>query len=863
MGKAMFQITGATDHGVISGLLTQPDASTVELTVDTPVELESSGDYRLELRVTGFIPMTVEFAVKTGTTNSTMRPKNDLLPLCATLVRQRFVDKQTGEQSDSLFLLRCDFGYARELVLVAGADYDEKGVDFEALAKTRRNDQLKEETKSIDAVACTSTQVTQFSFSTGQRLTFMLRSPTRWMVVDSRNYGAPAPGAQSPDGLSITDVYDWIVAAGQAQAGRVVEFSIFSNARQTGPILVNTKDECTGNERDPNDHDCRLKDFNGKNLDVAAFGRAFADSAQCHVFGCFMVEVHNWCAKAIRNERPDDAERTYRIRQATGGDMKLTWDQCKEALEIGLERNYGSRLAAAVGVAVWAGAPGAASVIMRKGKRRYLAMDSRQYGDTIKSVADAFEREQNDRGYIKYLKVVSRNEISGQSCRAENPASDQSEPEDGQAQQQEQTPANQPTQATENLKIITPSEDRKQFVNLDPHGDHPEYGRVVRVEVQLDPPAAGTPIHWAFEGESQFKSELPPDGVAGFGYALSETVITNTDSRGIAAVDFNLSICGGDFFRVTAGRQAGRTEVGSGTLTVWRKLWYEVDSMKKSALQGGHFSLQHQSAVHAQFARVFIDASRYGRDNHFDNQPVVDAQALMAGLGQEYFSAGKAPHQAHLLAIDHFAEKKRVEIQYEADKTVYCTPATGPFYGYGGGKSWLVKALYQEIGGAAKHLDNGLVSLKGVDGDYARQIQVDFSTTTIRPTPQRKVIVAFQMWHSLERWGGATGFHAYVAMGAVDDFGTELLGASGVEKQVLTTVVHELAHLFGMVPRDSPSYVLTGPGQNHCSDTRCLMYMSEHKDSTGRFCTHCIKVFRKTDLSRYVHKFQATKGAKA
>jgi len=351
--------------------------------------------------------------------------------------------------------------------------------------------------------------------------------------------------------------------------------------------------------------------------------------------------------------------------------------------------------------------------------------------------------------------------------------------------------------------------------------------------------------------------------VAGFGYALSETVITNTDDRGIATAEFNLSVCGGDHFRVVAGRQAGSPEVATGTLTVWRKLWYELDTMNKAAPRVGHFSLQHQDLIKSEFEKVFVDVEVFGRENRLENQRVVDGDALVAGLGAEYFGADKAPYQAHLVTIDHFAEKKNVDVTYEADKMVYLTPPTGPFHGYGEDDRWFVKAIYKEEGQLARYLDGALVSLDGTSEDYNRRIKVDFSTTTIRPTPEQKVSVKLYTVHSEERWGGAYGHRAHIAMGAVDDYGAELLGPAGIARQILITVVHELAHLFAMVPTGTPSYVNTGPGQDHCSDTRCLMFMSEHEDSTGNFCVHCIKAFRKTDLSRFTHKFEATKGAKA
>ena len=496
MGKAMFQIAGAADTGEISAVLTQPDGANVDVAVDSPLELVSSGTYGLQLNVAGFCPIDLAFAVKIAAENSQMLPKGEQLPLACKLIRQQFVDQAAGDRSDWLFLLRCDFGFPREMVFVSGADYHHEGVNFELFSDTRRQDQLRSATKSLEAVADTSTLVSQFNFTTGKRRTYMLRSPTRWGIVSQQDYGVPAINEQGTDGLSITDVYDWIIAAGEAQAGRVVEFSIFSHAWQDGPILVNSSDRASGNERDPNDHDGRMKDFNGSNVDVTAFANAFANNAHCHVFGCYAAEVFKWCARAIANPRPEDADTVFRIRQADGSSLRLTWDECERALQIGLQENYSAHLATATGLPVWGGSPGAGASYARDGRRQFMEMDRPNYGRYIDTVRDAFELEQNDRGYLRYVNVVSHNEISGSSNAHGDAASGDPAAAGGAVDQGEATPASDTPQTTESLSIITPTEDRKQLVNLEPDGDHPEYGRVVRVEVQLDPPAAGTPIHW-------------------------------------------------------------------------------------------------------------------------------------------------------------------------------------------------------------------------------------------------------------------------------------------------------------------------------------------------------------------------------
>jgi hypothetical protein len=370
----MFQINGAADGGEISATLMLPDESVSELTNATPVELESSGEYGLVLSVPGFPEIHLTLAADTSA--GVVTAKDGLLPSACSLTRQTNKEEQSGAASDRLWGLSCNFGYARELLLVAGADFRETGIDFDAYATQRRRDQITKDHYTLDPKADANTIVTQFSFATGKRQSYLLCGPTQWMVVDEEDFGVPPINEPSAEGLSITHVYDWIVKAGEAQNGRVAEFCIFSHAGDQGPILVNSKGGAGGASRDPEDHDPRGSDFNGGTFDVSKFGVGIADAGQCFIFGADNNVVRLACAKVVAEPKPEEIDRVFKIKQADGSTVNMTWDQCKGVLAAALNANYSRFLAKATGVPVWAPAPGAVGKLGKEEKRRIMGVDT-------------------------------------------------------------------------------------------------------------------------------------------------------------------------------------------------------------------------------------------------------------------------------------------------------------------------------------------------------------------------------------------------------------------------------------------------------------------------------------------------------
>jgi hypothetical protein len=849
MAKTMFQISGAADGGAITAVLQKPSGDKIDLSLDKSVELTDSGDHLLVLDVPGFVPINIPLSVQTGAATPSVEAKEHQLPVGCQLIRQRFKEIISSEQSDWLFLLSCGFAHPRELVLVAGIESGRAGTDFDLFAHTRRKDQTSKVHKSIEPAADQSTIVTHFSFATGKRKSYMLRSPTRWMVVDEEDHGRPAPREQRPEGLSITHVYDWVIAAGKALPGRVVEFSIFGHAWKQGPILLGTDDILRDKiKRDPNDHDCRIKDFNGQVMDVDAFAKAFSAKAQNHVFGCYGNLLYKWCARVLQHPKPSDPNKTFVVRKKNGSRGKMTWDACHAVVDKALVKNYSYALAVATGCPTWAGTPGAGSSFARKGRRHYCEMDMRAFGIYVKAVAKTFELEHDDQWYVKYVVRESKREAADSNQPANayatpSSAATSSEPR--------QSPA---SQQAEGIEVIDPTADLKQYVNL-PTGT--SQGRIIRVEAKITPPTAGTDVHWSFEGTSHLGGQLPV-GKAGFANAQTPTAVTKTDFNGVAAVEFHLSHQGGDTFRVSAGLSAYGQGSSSAAITVWRKLYYELDTMKGSDGAALKILDQH-SKLHTSFNEVFIKLVKKGTDQHPNHQLNIMTSRDLHTFTNRYFSAVKSPFQVHITGIDHNAVKKTSELlELKLNSALGVLPDTLDGWLYDGkqGQHWVKVAKYKEPGGVWTDFNKNKVKFGVTRGYGAGQIAVDFRAGPVTPSPTNIVDIKLQYCFSNEYAGDATyDPHVVVADGGM----RQIYPQSLLNGHALGTMVHEIGHLLGMVPTTSTEHIRTSGG-HHCKRQSCVMYKALHNSAGQAFCSSCTKALLSMDLAQYEQKFRHSRG---
>lgn len=212
----------------------------------------------------------------------------------------------------------------RHYVLVAGVDYERKGVDFRLFCNNRLK-RLVAANKAKEELAFTI-----FDFKAGAVVTHEVTYPAgrraertstdkRFDPVTRAHYDRTGTGSDTryvfKDGqfgvMSVLDVYSQVQAVGRDAPGTLRELSFFSHAWHGGPILVNSFDDGVlhvpnpfaggppvpmplGSARDPDDMDPRTKDFRAPTMgapDLARFRSAYHVDGHSWNWGCAFPRV--------------------------------------------------------------------------------------------------------------------------------------------------------------------------------------------------------------------------------------------------------------------------------------------------------------------------------------------------------------------------------------------------------------------------------------------------------------------------------------------------------------------------------------------------------------------------------------------
>ncbi|PZN69909.1 MAG: hypothetical protein DM484_28985 [Candidatus Methylumidiphilus alinenensis] len=412
-----------------------------------------------------------------------------------------------------------------------------------------------------------------------------------------------------------------------------------------------------------------------------------------------------------------------------------------------------------------------------------------------------------------------------------------------------------------------PANGRKQYINLDntvqTDAPHPEYGRSIRLKARVEwvsdnksKSLSGQTVYWYSTSGGGNKTGLTGGEQEGFGSAGGGKQTTcSTDDKGwTGVVSFYLSQYGGDKFDLNATDDSGyKGGLKAGTYIVWRKLWFEVDTMKKRG--SGTLDMDHAN-LPALYEPCFIELEKQGTDNQPDNLWNVETSGLHA-VGNDYFGAERSPFQSHEFGIDHQADRQDGDLSFDMVANVFTTGTTESYYVYDGSDTWLKTAQYKD-GSVWKNLDKGKVTLVGASPVY-KNIKVDLSSGPVTPTASVPITVKLEFIKSQEWSGdGSNTPHAMIAMGYWYDTET----VSEAKKRTLGTMAHELGHLVGMVPTTSSTHIDTGTG-DHCTDTGCVMYYTNTTTRGNNFCAVCIEVLKKADLTTFKGAFTHTKGPKA
>lgn len=209
----------------------------------------------------------------------------------------------------------------KRYIMVAGVDYDFKGVDFSIFCKNRIKRIIAKNT-SKQALHFTTFDIRKgkqtvldVSYPSGNKKeTSSNPNPNKFKAVSKANYNGKVFKDGQSGIISIMDIYKEVQTIGSKNAGSLMELSFFSHAWMGGPILVNSYDDgyftqrvagttatkkipLPAGSRDPDDLDPRgNKDFSSPNMsstELKNFQKAFHTNGFSWIWGCaFPKDVH-------------------------------------------------------------------------------------------------------------------------------------------------------------------------------------------------------------------------------------------------------------------------------------------------------------------------------------------------------------------------------------------------------------------------------------------------------------------------------------------------------------------------------------------------------------------------------------------
>jgi hypothetical protein len=358
-------------------------------TTGDPTPADPKGPWRLIVLAKGKSPVIQPIQIVDGPAGKGFltQPRNFDDPKASSVEAATVEIKSSGVGTNTTTTFHVKMFDQSEIVLLTGTQYSKAGAPLRRFAEGRRD--VLYGAKKIDD----GTIVTVFCLDERRVIHFFKGKGAAnvWIIGHAvRKTGTPpaaiTPGAPWPFvvddkqrnvAIHPFELYKYLsdIGGDANLKGRVREVSIFSHAFSDGPILYNTSDVASNRPnpvaRDPNDFDCRAKDFDVPNMSgykdlVAAMGTG----SRWHVWGCNtnpqLVMMTAGANQSLKRGEADTAFFTVTGKTFTGNfearvnrrrvlELHLKW---LAATTAGAERSFGGTAAARIGTDFFAPLPG-------------------------------------------------------------------------------------------------------------------------------------------------------------------------------------------------------------------------------------------------------------------------------------------------------------------------------------------------------------------------------------------------------------------------------------------------------------------------------------------------------------------------